>query len=65
MERLGVPHYTIKAILNHKTGAHDVTGGYVRVDDDMMLQALKKLEAFINNHVQIICTTDLMKSKVA
>ena len=64
MERLGVPHYTIKAILNHKTGAHDVTGGYVQVDDDMMLQALKKLEAFINNQMQIVPTMELMHNKV-
>ena len=64
MERLGVPHYTIKAILNHKTGAHDVTGGYVQVDDDMMLQALKKLEAFINNQIQIVPAIELMHNKV-
>ena len=47
MERLGIPGYTIKAILNHKTGAHDVTGGYVQVDEQMILAALEKLEHFI------------------
>ena len=47
MERLGIPHYTIKAILNHKTSAQDVTGGYVQVDEDMMLHALEKLESFL------------------
>jgi len=50
MERLGVPGYTIKAILNHKTGANDVTGGYVQVDQSMMLKALKQLEQFIVSH---------------
>jgi integrase len=64
MERLGVPHYTIKAILNHKTGAHDVTGGYIQVDYDMMLQALKKLEAFINNHMKTVCNRDLTQSGI-
>lgn len=65
MERLGIPHYTIKAILNHKTGAHDVTGGYVQVDEDMMLQALEKLETFIMNHGCRICTVEPINSKVA
>ena len=50
MERLGIPGYTIKSILNHKTGAQDVTGGYVQVDDLMMLKALNQLEGFIFSH---------------
>mgnify|MGYP001254817550 FL=1 len=65
MERLGIPHYTIKAILNHKTGAHDVTGGYVQVDEDMMLQGLEKLETFIMNHGRRVCTVEPINSKVA
>ena len=49
MERLGIPGYTIKAILNHKTGSKDVTGGYVLVDDDMKLAALEKLDDFLRS----------------
>lgn len=47
LERLGVPWYTIKAVLNHLPGAADVTGCYVQVDDAMKRAALEKLEAFI------------------
>lgn len=47
LERLAVPVYTIKAVLNHLPGANDVTGGYVQVDEDMKLDALTKLEGFI------------------
>jgi len=47
MERAAVPVYTIKAVLNHVTTAQDVTGGYVRVDRAMKLDALKKLGAFV------------------
>ncbi len=65
MERLGIPGYTIKAILNHKTGSEDVTGGYVQVDDDMMLRALKKLETFINNCGKTESNVVDIKSKVA
>lgn len=50
MERQGVPSYTVKAVLNHATGAADVTGGYMVVDDDMKLEALLKLERFILKH---------------
>jgi len=50
MERIGVPAYTIKAVLNHATSAKDVTGGYVRVDDAMKLDALEKLGRFILTH---------------
>ena len=52
LERLGIPAYTVKAILNHLTGANDVTGGYVQVDEEMMLSALLKLERFILKHAQ-------------
>lgn len=47
MERLSVPAYTIKAVLNHVSEATDITGQYVRVDEDMKLDALTKLEGFI------------------
>ncbi len=47
LERLAVPVYTIKAVLNHLPGANDVTGGYVQVDEAMKLDALTKLEGFI------------------
>lgn len=47
LERLGVQTYTVKAILNHLTGANDVTGGYVQVDLQMKREALEKLEKFI------------------
>jgi integrase len=47
MERAAVPVYTIKAVLNHVATAQDVTGGYVRVDNAMKLDALKKLGAFV------------------
>lgn len=50
LERLGIPSYTIKAILNHVTRSTDVTGGYVVVDDAMKLAALEKLERFILQH---------------
>jgi integrase len=47
MERAAVPVYTIKAVLNHVATAQDVTGGYVRVDNAMKLDALKKLGTFV------------------
>jgi integrase len=50
MERLGVPGYTIKSVLNHAASATDVTGGYVQVDDEMKRKALEKLESFIMVH---------------
>lgn len=50
LERVGVPAFTIKAILNHATETRDVTGGYVVVDADMKREALEKLEAFILQH---------------
>ncbi len=53
MERLGVPTYTVKAILNHLTGASDVTGGYVQVDRDMKLAAMEKLGRFILAYTKI------------
>lgn len=53
MERLGVPTYTVKAILNHLTGASDVTGGYVQVDREMKLAALEKLSRFILANTKI------------
>lgn len=47
LERIAVPAYTIKALLNHLPGAHDVTGRYTQVDLDMKRTALEKLETFI------------------
>ncbi len=47
LERLGVPTFTVKAILNHLTAVSDVTGGYVQVDRDMKHAALEKLSDFI------------------
>jgi len=47
LERLAVPVYTIKAVLNHLPGSNDVTGGYVQVDEAMKRDALTKLETFI------------------
>jgi len=47
MERAAVPVYTIKSVLNHVATAQDVTGGYVRVDNAMKLDALKKLGTFV------------------
>lgn len=47
LERLGVPTFTVKAILNHLTAVSDVTGGYVQVDHGMKLAALEKLSDFI------------------
>lgn len=47
LERLAVPVYTIKAVLNHLPGASDVTGGYVQVDNAMKLDALTKLDRFL------------------
>jgi len=47
LERLAVPVYTIKAVLNHLPGANDVTGGYVQVDEAMKLDALTKLQGFL------------------
>ena len=52
MERIGIPAYTIKAVLNHVTGAKDVTGGYVQVDDAMKLDALGRLGNFIFSKTQ-------------
>ena len=45
-----MPSYTVKAVLNHATGAADVTGGYMVVDDSMKLAALMKLERFVLKH---------------
>ena len=50
LERLSVPSYTVKAVLNHLPGAADVTGRYVQVKADMKLAALVKLEDFILRH---------------
>lgn len=47
LERLGVPTFTVKAILNHLTAVSDVTGGYVQVDQPMKQAALEKLSDFI------------------
>jgi integrase len=47
MERLAVPAYTIRAVLNHVSAATDITGQYVQVDEAMKLDALTKLEGFI------------------
>jgi integrase len=47
LERAAVPVYTIKAVLNHVATAQDVTGGYVRVDRAMKLDALEKLGKFV------------------
>ncbi|MHB8255870.1 MAG: tyrosine-type recombinase/integrase [Acidiferrobacterales bacterium] len=47
LERLGVPTFTVKAILNHLTAVSDVTGGYIQVDRDMKHAALEKLSDFI------------------
>lgn len=52
LERIGVPTYTIKAILNHAAESRDVTGGYVVVDNAMKLKALEKLERFILQHTE-------------
>lgn len=52
LERLGVPVFTVKAILNHVPGAGDVTGRYVRVDEPMKFAALEKLEGFILAHAR-------------
>lgn len=47
MERLAIPAYTIKAVLNHVSEATDVTGQYVQVDEGMKLDALMKLDGFL------------------
>jgi hypothetical protein len=47
MERAAVPVYTIKSVLNHVPTAQDVTGGYVRVDKAMKLDALERLGKFV------------------
>lgn len=52
LERLAVPSYTVKAILNHLPGASDVTGHYTVVDMDMRRAAMEKLEQFILAHAQ-------------
>lgn len=51
LERLGVPAYTVKALLNHATESRDVTGGYVVVDNAMKKTAMEKIERFILQHV--------------
>lgn len=47
LERLAVPVYTIKAVLNHLPGAEDVTGRYVQVSEDMKLEALLRLDSML------------------
>lgn len=51
LERLGVPAYTVKALLNHATESRDVTGGYVVVDNAMKKAAMEKIELFLLQHI--------------
>jgi integrase len=50
MERAKIGRYTIKAIANHISGddgSEDVTQGYVQVDREMKLEALRAIEAHV------------------
>lgn len=46
-ESLDVPGYALKRLLNHKTGAADVTGGYLQVTTDRLRAPMQKIEDYI------------------
>ncbi|MBU1618735.1 MAG: hypothetical protein KJ556_19675 [Gammaproteobacteria bacterium] len=40
---LGVGHYTLKRLLNHKTGRNDVTGGYTILTAEELHEAAERI----------------------
>lgn len=46
-ESLDIPAYALKALLNHKTGAGDVTGGYIQITVERLREPMQLIASFI------------------
>jgi len=42
-ENIGVRGYTLKRLINHKTGAADVTGGYIVTDVESLREPMQTI----------------------
>lgn len=51
-ERLDVPHYSLKRLLNHKTNS-DVTSGYIIPSVDRLREPMQKIADYIKTQAQI------------
>ncbi|QTR48369.1 tyrosine-type recombinase/integrase [Thiothrix litoralis] len=60
-ENIGVRGYTLKRLINHKTGAADVTGGYIVTD----LESLREPMQTITDRLLTLTSGKLPTSKTA
>ena len=58
-ESLDIPAYTLKALLNHKTGA-DVTGGYIQITPERLREPMQKITDYVLKSAGLKPTADVI-----
>lgn len=60
-ENIGITGYTLKRLINHKTGAADVTGGYIVTDIETLREPMQK----ITDKLLALASATIAQSKTA
>ena len=59
-ESLDIPPYTLKRLLNHKSGNTDVTRGYIVIDIERLREPMQRITDFILKSAEIIPSADVV-----